>query len=969
MPTPINIGTRDVPLKLAKNITEKALSSWESGEFLKEATPITQELLKYWFSEPFISLRLANFHEGQRRSILNTIYMHEVLGCQTVQQIYEKTNDALLLEIAASELQKPKYQIPKYAIKMATGTGKTWVMHALVIWQYLNATHEDERSGKYSKNFLLVAPGRIVYQRLIDAYVGKEIQAGERLFELSDFHINQDLFLPPAYRQEFFSFVQNNTVKREEISRKVTGDGQIMITNWHLFMRSSENEDSISASPLDDPSGVIKDIFPVMPGTSGGNELKALDNNFLGGGELEYITSLKDIVVINDEAHHIHENKTYREVEEVEWQKSLNTIANGKGSSFIQIDFSATPYDVTGSGNKRTKHFFPHIITDFDLVEAIRGGLVKTIAIDKRREIVDLPLDFAAIRDDKGKVIGLSEGQRLMLRTGLKKIAILEKHFNSIAPNKQKHPKMLVICEDTNVSPFVEEFCITEGLSAEDVIRIDSNREGEVPEKEWGVLKEKLFNIDKYEKPKVIISVLMLREGFDVNNICVIVPLRASEAPILLEQIIGRGLRLMWREPEFISVKDENRHKLLVEKKEPENYIDLLSIIEHPAFMEFYKDLMDNGLAGISTKDPKDKKGVSGDIEWSILKTNYKDYDIYWPVLISDEEQEIESVIPSLDKMASFTAFSLNQLLSLVGEKGEKFFSEELTVKTQFGEYTVDASLFNSESYNEYLQKILYVVTNRMDRIGQRKMKNFPVIQINQVEVIRFIDNYVKNKLFSMSFDPFEGNNWKVLLLKNGMVTEHIVKEIGKAVFEMLSTTTTKPAEIKKKYFSEIAEIPIRLSYSLELVKTIYERTPYPSNKGKFERDFLEFIDNDSKLEGFIKILEHRHLFSSISYIRKDGLLASYHPDFLIFTKGKAYVIETKADNMVNDENVRQKQLSTIRWVDKINSIEELSKERIWEYIILTDKHFYGLQKNNASLEEILNLAKISEAQVLGKLF
>jgi hypothetical protein len=72
---------------------------------------------------------------------------------------------------------------------------------------------------------------------------------------------------------------------------------------------------------------------------------------------------------------------------------------------------------------------------------------------------------------------------------------------------------------------------------------------------------------------------------------------------------------------------------------------------------------------------------------------------------------------------------------------------------------------------------------------------------------------------------------------------------------------------------------------------------------------------------------------------------------------------------MVNDENVRQKQLSTIRWVNKINSIEELSKERIWEYIILTDKHFYGLQKNNASLEEILNLAKISEAQVLGKLF
>ena len=63
-------------------------------------------------------------------------------------------------------------------------------------------------------------------------------------------------------------------------------------------------------------------------------------------------------------------------------------------------------------------------------------------------------------------------------------------------------------------------------------------------------IKEKLFNIDRYAQPKVIVSVLMLREGFDVNNICVVVPLRASTASILLEQTIGRGLRLMWREPE-----------------------------------------------------------------------------------------------------------------------------------------------------------------------------------------------------------------------------------------------------------------------------------------------------------------------------------------------------------------------------------------------------------------------------------
>jgi len=114
---------------------------------------------------------------------------------------------------------------------------------------------------------------------------------------------------------------------------------------------------------------------------------------------------------------------------------------------------------------------------------------------------------------------------------------------------------MLIMCEDTKVTPFVVEFLNEEGWSDEDVIRVDSDRKGNISEVEWLELKQKLFNIDKHEKPKIIVSVLMLREGFDVSNICVIVPLRSTSAPILLEQTIGRGLRLMWREPEFLKLK------------------------------------------------------------------------------------------------------------------------------------------------------------------------------------------------------------------------------------------------------------------------------------------------------------------------------------------------------------------------------------------------------------------------------
>ena len=181
-----------------------------------------------------------------------------------------------------------------------------------------------------------------------------------------------------------------------------------------------------------------------------------------------------------------------------------------------------------------------------NLSTAIKQGLVKTVAIDKRKEIAALPLEFKAERES-GEITGLSEGQRVMLRAGTTKLHILEQGFTKL--NSRKYPKMLIMCEDTFVVRYVVEFLKKEGYSDEEIIEIHSNRLGEIGQEEWDAVRQKLFEIDKHENPKVIVSVLMLREGFDVNNIYVIVPLRSSSSPILLEQTIGRGLRLMWREP------------------------------------------------------------------------------------------------------------------------------------------------------------------------------------------------------------------------------------------------------------------------------------------------------------------------------------------------------------------------------------------------------------------------------------
>ncbi len=938
---------------------------------MAKVTPVTRDLLTFWFNAPHTETRYANFHEGQRQAILNTIYLHEILGVKAVKDIYENIEFELLAELDMTEFKKAKYDIPKYAIKMATGTGKTWVMHALLIWQYLNSKYEETRSGRYSKNFLLVAPGLIVYERLLDAYLGKENPEGGRQFETSDIYQFRDIFVPQSYREDVFGFVQNAVARKQEIGNKVTGDGLIAIANWHLFM--SEDEEAEEKSALDDPSAVVKDVFSVRPGTSGGNSLDSLDAQYLSGREIEYLAGLPDLMVMNDEAHHIHENKAYGEVKEVEWQKSLNAIAKNKGTEFIQIDFSATPYDVTGSGQKRVKHYFPHIIVDFDLKTAIRRGYVKTIAIDKRKELVDLPLDYNAIRENN-EVIDLSDGQKLMLRAGLTRLKILEEHFTQFTKDKNgvstKHPKMLIMCEDTKVTPFVEKFLIDEGLGKEDVMRIDSNRKGEVPEEEWLEIKQKLFNVDKHEHPKVIVSVLMLREGFDVNNICVIVPLRSSSAPILLEQTIGRGLRLMWREPEFQEVKADNRRKLFTEKREPNNYLDLLTIIEHPAFIEFYDELLKEGLLGEIEHDPNGGREVLGDIIKVGLKPNYKDYDLFWPIIIRDADDELVNVEIDVNKLEVFNLYPLDDLKKFFSKGGERFISEEMTAKMRFGEYVVDAALFKSQSYNEYLQKIVGVVVNRIARISQRKDKVFPALQINNVAIVSTVDTYIHNRLFGQSFDPFVDNNWKILLLKNGLVTGHVVKEIGRAVFEMQQAVKPTEAKVERRYYSEVAELRMRENFSLDIAKTIYERLAYPSNKGEFEKNLMLYADTDSSVESLIKVNEYYHSFSTISYIRTDGLLSLYSPDFIVKTGKKVYVIETKADKDLNDPNVRQKQLATLDWVKRINSLEPQERmEREWVYILLGENHFYSLKENNASIEEICELAKVSEATAKGKLF
>lgn len=959
-------------LELAKGLTTKAQQlciGLESGvaDMFDLVTPTTAELLHWWFGEEACATRRLNFHPGQKQAILNTIVAHEIYKASNLKSLYQHSApDALLTGTRLTEVSQSKHNHPKYCLKMATGTGKTWVLQALMIWQLLNknaALAHGMDDARFTRHFLVVAPGLIVYDRLLDAFCGKQV-VGVRDFSSSDIAQCAELFIPENHRDTVFAFVRGNVCNKNEIGLKTTGNGMIAIANWHLLQEAGEEEPNEAELETPgatvDPQAVINALLPLMPGKSAGNSLDVLDRRFARGNVLDYLADLPELMVFNDEAHHIHDFKREGETTEVEWQKSLTRIATSKGRRFVQVDFSATPYNDVGSGKNKHKVYFPHIIVDFDLKTAMKAGLVKSLVLDRRKEIGALPLEFKAERDEDGNPV-LSEGQRVMLRAGLQKLRKLEVDFARISPSR--HPKMLVVCEDTTVSPLVVDFFRDEGLAEDEVMAIDSGRKAELGEKDWAVVRERLFDVDRHAAPRVIVSVLMLREGFDVNNICVIVPLRSSQAQILLEQTIGRGLRLMWRDAEYADSKRENRERI-AKGQEPNSLIDILAIVEHPAFQSFYDELMQEGLVGVTSEDSDNTSSI-GDLISVGLREGYEEFDFGIPFILREAEEGLEYHTLDIASLPPFSAMTVTDLKTLLG-KGDVFISQDLQSSTLFGDYRVDGAVMNVAGYNDFLSRLTRRIAQALSQPlpkGNKIATHLanPYLQVNTAELAGWLESYIRGTLFGSLFDPFDDENWRVLLLQP--VIDHIIKVISLALIEAEHKPQIGESEVRYRLLSEVSKLPMRESNSIPVNKCIYPRLPFPARNGGLERAFIEWAGKDSNVKAFCKISETRHDFVRLRYVKEDGLAAFYSPDFLLRTDKAVYLVETKAQGQMVSPNVQRKLKAAVAWCERINLLpEEGQPNLIWHYVLLGESVFFEWRDNGERLTALCEFARVRDS-------
>jgi type III restriction enzyme len=320
--------------------------------------------------------------------------------------------------------------------------------------------------------------------------------------------------------------------------------------------------------------------------------------------------------------------------------------------------------------------------------------------------------------------------------------------------------------------------------------------------------------------------------------------------------------------------------------------------------------------------------------------------------------------------LPEFKAFTFEQLKMMIG-KGDVFRSEDVQEKTQFGDYRVDGGIMTATGYNDFLARMVRRISDSLSApvTGSSKVfaniSKFPFLQVNLPQLSAWVDEFIRRKLFARQFEPLADENWRLLCLD--AVANHIIQTFGRKLPELAETETTAPPEIVQRRLSEVPKINVRESSSIVTPKCIYERLPYPARNGGFEEAFIGKANADSTVEAFCKVNQDRHLFMRLRYQKESGVPGIYWPDFLVRTAKGIWLTETKAQDMLIQADVIRKKIAAVAWCERVNELPpEQRSGRTWNYCLLGENLFYEFRDKGASMEEILQFARV-RARAVGK--
>ena len=492
----------------------RKVKEWRDSGYVG-ATNTSKSLLTWWFNTPHLTegsdgaTTHFQYFFAQREALETIIYLVDVVGVKDKFDLMRFDSSGVVSAGMFDETWR------RFVIKMATGSGKTKVLSLTLAWSFFHKLYESESS--LSRNFLVIAPNIIVLDRIY-----KDFQ-GLRIF-FSDPVLPDNGFDGQNWRDDF-----QLTLHIQDEVRITHSTGNIFLTNIHRVYSaddvppSADDEDTMDYFLGKRPSGATTD--------------SKVDLGMI-------VRDIDELMILNDEAHHIHDSQ-------MAWFKSIQDIHNRllqKGDALsLQLDVTATPKHNNGA-------MFVQTVADYPLVEAISQNVVK-------HPVLPDPPSRAKLQERQSAKYTEKYADYLDL-------GVIEwrKTYEEHAKIGKK-AILFVMTDDTRNCDDVAAYL--EGLYPDlkdAVLVIHTKSNGEISEAASGKAKEELEllrkqanEIDNPESPwKAIVSVMMLKEGWDVRNVTTIVGLRAyaAKSNILPEQTLGRGLRKMYlgEVEEYVSV-------------------------------------------------------------------------------------------------------------------------------------------------------------------------------------------------------------------------------------------------------------------------------------------------------------------------------------------------------------------------------------------------------------------------------
>ncbi|MFZ3137497.1 MAG: DEAD/DEAH box helicase family protein [Thermodesulfovibrionales bacterium] len=800
------------------------------------ATDTSRSLLNWWFNKPHLlpkadgTMAEFEYYFAQREALETIVYLYDVVGVKDKHDLMRFDASGLVSGSMFDETWR------RFVVKMATGTGKTKVLSLALAWSFYHKLYEPE--SELARNFLVITPNIIVLDRVYRDFQGLRIFFDDPV--LPDNGIDGR-----NWRDDF-----QLTLHLQDEVRITRPTGNIFLTNIHRVYSG----DDIPPSPDDED---MRDYFLGKRPTGATTDSK-VDLGMI-------VRDIDELMVLNDEAHHIHDPR-------MAWFKAIEDIHNRlkqKGAALsMQVDTTATPKHNNGA-------IFVQTVADYPLVEAISQNVVKHPVLPDAPSRAKLQERQSAKYTEK-----YADYIHLGVIEWRKAYAEHEK--------MGKKSILFVMTDDTRNCDDVAEYLEGQYPDLKDaVLVIHTKNNGEISEAATGKDKDELEKlrkqaneIDGMDSPyRAIVSVMMLKEGWDVKNVTTIVGLRAysAQSNILPEQTLGRGLRKMY----------------------PDDVEEYVSVVGTDAFMEFVESIQAEGVV-LERKAMGEGTGPKTPLVVEVDKENEKKdiaaLDIEIPVLTPRVYREYKS-LGDLD----IATLEHQRLLYLQFSEEEQ---REIVFKDIANGEITHTTILDTTGVADYRSVIGY--------FAQSIMKDLRLVSGYDV-LYGKVKAFVQEELFDRPVELEDPNTLRNL---SELAAAKTLIETFKKAINALTVRDKGDAEIRDTIkLRQTRPFVAKDQGYLVPKKSVFNRIIGDS---QLELRFAAFLEDCTDVLSYAK--NYWAVQFKLDYVNANGDISNYYPDFMVKLSDKRIVIvETKGQE---DLDVPLKLARLRQWCEDINRVQ-----------------------------------------------